>query len=90
MVQVVVKLQDLSVKEVSAPDAPENTENNFSVFENTITKCEISMAVQDIFFSLIMNYLKMYLSIICDYPIIPTSITYSHYLAANKIVIRFI
>lgn len=49
MVLVVVKLQDLSVKEVSALDAPENTEKNFSVFENTITKCEISMAVQDIF-----------------------------------------
>ena len=49
MVLVVVKLQDLSVKKSSVLDAPENTENNFSVFENTIKKCETSMVLQDIF-----------------------------------------
>lgn len=80
MVLVVVKLQDLSVKKSSVLDAPENTENNFSVFENTIKNVKPPWLFKTFFQSHNELFEDVFINqMLCDYPIIPTSITYSHY-----------
>lgn len=71
---VVVKVQDLSVKKSSVLDAPENTEILQCVYENTIKKCETSMALQTFFQSHNELFEDVFINqMLCDYPIIPTS-----------------